>query len=228
YVFIRMIFEKMYFREIAQVDEIYTNSTNLQNAIRKYLGRESQIIYPPVDTATFIPTTEKGDYYISFSKLSSLKRVARTVEVFREMPDKKLLVIYGQNDPQKEEIMNLGERYANITFLTLTDNNELPKYIAGAIATIFIAKNEDFGMVALESMSCGVPVIGVQEGGIQETVIDGETGILISAEATKTELISVVQKLDRETALIMQDACIKRAKEFSLENFEKIVKEKFL
>jgi hypothetical protein len=54
-----MIFEKMYFREIAQVDEIYTNSTNLQNAIRKYLGRESQIIYPPVDTATFIPTTEK-------------------------------------------------------------------------------------------------------------------------------------------------------------------------
>lgn len=151
----------MYFREIAQVDEIYTNSTNLQNAIRKYLGRESQIIYPPVDTNTFIPVEEKNDYYISFSKLSTLKRVARTVEAFREMPDKKLLVIYGQNDPQKEEIMNLGARYENITFLTLTDNNELPKYIARAIATIFIAKNEDFGMVALESMSCGVPVIGV-------------------------------------------------------------------
>ncbi len=149
----------MYFREIAQVDEIYTNSTNLQNAIRKYLGRESRIIYPPVDTDYFVPTEEKNDYYISFSKLSTLKRVARTVEAFREMPDKKLLVIYGQNDPQKEEIMNLGAGYENITFLTLTDNNELPKYISRAIATIFIAKNEDFGMVALESMSCGVPVI---------------------------------------------------------------------
>lgn len=59
YIFIRMIFEKMYFREIAQVDEIYTNSTNLQNAIQKYLGRESQIIYPPVDTDYFFSTAEK-------------------------------------------------------------------------------------------------------------------------------------------------------------------------
>jgi hypothetical protein len=70
------------------------------------------------------------------------------------MPDKKLIVIYGQNDPQKEEIMNLGKGYQNITFLTLEDNNQLPSYVSRAIATIFIAKNEDFGMVALESMSC--------------------------------------------------------------------------
>jgi len=59
-------------------------------------------------------------------------------------------------------------------------------------------------------------------------VINGKTGILISAEITKVKLISAVQKLDRETALTMKDACIKRAEEFSLESFEKIVKEKFL
>ena len=55
------------------------------------------------------PLSQGGDnYYISFSKLSSLKRVARTVEAFREMPDRKLLVIYGENDPQKDEIMALA------------------------------------------------------------------------------------------------------------------------
>ena len=70
------------------------------------------------------------DYYISFSKLSTLKRVARTVEAFREMPDRKLLVIYGENDPQKDEIMALSRGYENITFLTLTDNNELPRFVA--------------------------------------------------------------------------------------------------
>ncbi len=70
------------------------------------------------------------DYYISFSKLSSLKRVAHTVEAFRDMPDKKLLVIYGQNDPQRDEIIALAKGHDNITFLTLADNNELPRYVA--------------------------------------------------------------------------------------------------
>jgi glycosyltransferase involved in cell wall biosynthesis len=154
YIIIRMVFERMYRWEVSQVDEIYVNSTNLQFAMKHWLGRESQILHPPVDMSVFVPTIERGDYYISFSKLSSLKRVHLTVEAFREMPDKKLIVIYGQNDPQKEEIMNLGKGYQNITFLTLEDNNQLPSYVSRAIATIFIAKNEDFGMVALESMSC--------------------------------------------------------------------------
>ncbi len=70
------------------------------------------------------------DYYISFSKLSSLKRVSRAVEAFREMPDKKLLVIYGENDPQKSEIMAMAKDSPNITFLKLEDNNELPHYVA--------------------------------------------------------------------------------------------------
>lgn len=48
------------------------------------------------------------DFYLSFSKLSSLKRVNRVVEAFREMPDQKLLVIYGENDPQKDEIMSMA------------------------------------------------------------------------------------------------------------------------
>lgn len=124
--------------------------------------------------------------------------------------------------------MTLAKGYENITFLTLKDNNELPHYIARAIATLFIARNEDFGMVALESMACGVPVIGVDEGGIRETVIDGKTGILLSPEATKEELITAIRKLDPETARIMKDTCIERAQEFSLKNFEKIVQDKFL
>ncbi|NDK19322.1 glycosyltransferase family 4 protein [Candidatus Gracilibacteria bacterium] len=228
YILIRAIFEQMYRKELSMVDEIYVNSTNLQVAMKQYLDQESQILHPPVDTDYFIPTKEKGDYYISFSKLSSLKRVERTVEAFREMPEEKLLVIYGENDPQKDEIITLAKGYENITFLTLTNNNELPRYIAGAIATIFIARNEDFGMVSLESMSCGVPVIGVDEGGIRETIIDGKTGILLSPEATKEELISAVHKLNLETALTMKTDCIERAQEFSLNAFEKIVREKFL
>lgn len=112
--------------------------------------------------------------------------------------------------------------------MRLADNNELPRYVASAIAVIFIAKNEDFGMVALESMSCGVPVIGVNEGGIKETVIDGETGILISPWAPIDELKTAVRNLDRARADSMRDACIARAEQFSLKHFEKTIREKFL
>lgn len=83
-------------------------------------------------------------------------------------------------------------------------------------------------MVALESMACGVPVIGVDEGGIRETVIDGQTGVLLSAEARKEELIGAVDELTRERAQSMQDACIRRAEQFSLGAFEERVREKFL
>lgn len=105
----------MYLNELRKVDTIYVNSRNLQMAMKKHLGRESEIIHPPVDTELFSPLEKTsaevqalGEYYVSFSKLSSLKRVARAIEAFREMPDKKLLVIYGKNDPQKDEIMKLG------------------------------------------------------------------------------------------------------------------------
>lgn len=170
----------------------------------------------------------RDSYYISFSKLSTLKRVDQVVEAFREMPDKKLLVIHGENDPQKDEITGMAKNHHNIAFLILEDNNELPRYIARAIATIFIAKNEDFGMVALESMACGVPVIGVDEGGIKETVVDGKTGILIPSEANKEVLKTAIQNMTQECALSMKEDCVHRAKEFSLKNFERIVKEKFL
>lgn len=235
YIVMRWIWEWMYRRELAQVDEIYVNSRNLQVAMRQYLGRESEIIHPPVDIDYFTPLSTSGeglgvrwDYYLSYSKLSTLKRINRTVEAFREMPDRKLLVIYGENDPQKDEIMAMASWYPNITFLRLADNNELPRYVASAIAVIFIAKNEDFGMVALESMSCGVPIIGVNEGGIRETVIDGETGILISPEAPIDELKTAVENLDRVRADSMRDACVAHVEQFSLKHFEKTIREKFL
>ena len=74
-----------------------------------------------------------------------------------------MLFLHGENDPQKSEFYALAQGYENIKFLTLSDNTELPRYISGAIATIAISKNEDFGMITLESMACGVPVIAVDE-----------------------------------------------------------------
>jgi glycosyltransferase involved in cell wall biosynthesis len=75
-------------------------------------------LYPPVDLDLFKFISQE-DYYLSFARLSDAKRVDRVVEAFKSLSDKKLVVIYGENDPQKEKIFNLAKDSQNISFVTL-------------------------------------------------------------------------------------------------------------
>lgn len=102
-------------------------------------------------------------YFLSFSKLSYFKRIDRVIEAFTIRDDLHLVLIYGDRDPDKDVLLMLAAGHPNIHPVRLGDNALLPSYIRGAMATIFIPKHEDFGMVAIESLSCGTPVIGVDE-----------------------------------------------------------------
>ena len=82
-------------------------------------------------------------------------------------------------------------------------------------------------MVATESMACGVPVIGVAEGGLLETVIDGETGILISGTLSTNKIKKAVTDMTRTMSLSMTEASILQAKNFSRESFDEIILRKF-
>lgn len=112
-----------------------------------------------MDLSQFLPSETHGDYYYSWARLASIKRVDRIVEAFAQMPDKKLIFSYGNNDPEKEEILEIAKQYSNITAIKSPDDPELIKLISEAIATIYIPIDEDFGMSPVESMACGVPVI---------------------------------------------------------------------
>jgi glycosyltransferase involved in cell wall biosynthesis len=216
---------RAFFRDLSQIDRIYVNGKNLQSYCLKHLGRESEILYPPVDTAEFRPCDlkEKGDYYLSFSKLATFKRVDAAVRAFREMPDKKFLVVYGINDPQKDEVLALAALSPNIECRILADNAELPKIVARAIATVFVSKNEDFWMVAIESMAAGTPVIAADSGGLRETVVADATGIFVAEDFSVEDLKRAVSEMTPERAFSMRAACLERAEEFSKERFEKEV-----
>ena len=148
----------MYLRDVKKMDLILTNSKNTQARIKKYLGLESHILYPPVDLDKFQYISTQ-DYYLSFARLADAKRVDKIVEAFLQVPDKKLIVIYGKNDPAKDKIFSLASNAKNIECITLEDNNLLEKYIGNCIATIYIPIDEDFGMSPVESMSAGKPVL---------------------------------------------------------------------
>ncbi len=159
---VRSLVLRGFFKNLAKIDRIYVNGENLRAYCLEHLGRESEILYPPVDTLEFSPCAgdEKEDYYVSFSKLATFKRVDAAVRAFKSMPEKRLLVVHGQNDPQKDEVIASAENAPNIEFRVLSDNRELPRIVSKAVATVFVSKNEDFGMVAIESMAAGTPVIG--------------------------------------------------------------------
>ncbi|MDD2871077.1 MAG: glycosyltransferase [Candidatus Gracilibacteria bacterium] len=213
------IFKKMYEYDISKMDLILTNSINTKNRIKKFLGIDSVVLYPPVDLSQF-KYINQGDYYLSFARLSHAKRVDKIVEAFKQMPDKKLIVIYGENDPQKNEIFDIAEGYKNIQFITLPGNVGFTDYIGKCIASIYIPVDEDFGMSPVESMSAGKPVLGVNEGGLKETIIDKKTGILIQDGTDIDEIIKAVNYLSPDICLSMRDDCEKRAADFSLSNFE--------
>lgn len=97
-------------------------------------------------------------------------------------------------------------------------DEELRELIRGAIATIYVPIDEDFGMSPVESMACGTPVIGVNDGGLKESIIDGKTGILINPRCVPEDIQEAVQKIT--TMKDLSTACIERASDFGLKKFE--------
>ena len=198
---------------------ILTNSINTQERIKKFTGINAKVLYPPVDTKKFVFLWQK-DYYLSFARLADAKRVDKIVEAFKYMPDKKLIVIYGENDPARNKIFSIAKGFSNIAFITLKNNVWFEEYIGNCIATIYIPIDEDFGMSPIESMSAGKPVLWVDDGGLKETIIHEKTGILIPKEANIDDIISGISYLWKEKSILMKQDCQERAQKFNLENFE--------
>ncbi len=219
FLFVSYIFRKMYERDISKMDLILTNSINTQKRIKKFLWIDSKILYPPVDLDEFKFISQK-DYYLSFARLSDAKRVDKVVEAFKKLPDKKLVIIYWENDPQREKIFDLAKDCKNIEFKTLPWNVGFTDYVGNCIATIYIPIDEDFWMSPVESMAAGKPVLWVNEGWLKETVIDKKTWVLIPEWAKIEDIIEAVEYLTSEKCLEMRKACETRARDFSLEEFK--------
>ena len=162
-----LFFRQWYLRDLRAMDLILANSQTNANFLGKLAPKVPiQVLYPPVNTKEFYPLPPDapvGSYFLSYARLTHAKRVDVIIQAFLRMPELKLKVVYGKNDPQLEEFRNLAKEAQNIEFITLSDNSELPDIVRNAIATICVSRNEDFGMVAVESMASGTPVIAVGE-----------------------------------------------------------------
>ncbi len=205
-------------RSVARVDKIVTNSRNTAGRIKKFLGRESAIVYPPCDTSRF-RHEEDGGYWLSVNRLYPEKRVDVQVNAFRRMPGERLVVIgdYGKGDDAAKYAERIkAEKPANVAIAGNVSEEELIGYYARCRGLITTAADEDFGMTAVEAMASGKPVIAVGEGGYLESVIDGITGVFI--KCNEDAVIGAVKEISREPGEY-REACLARSKKFDVSLF---------
>ena len=212
----------LYENAIRKMDLILADSKNVQNRIQKFLGLESTVLYPPCDVDKFNWMGQE-DYYLSTARLTSYKRVDIIIQAFIKLPQKRLIIT--STGPDEKKLKQLAEGFANIQFTGDINDNELKNLIGNSIATIYIPKDEDFGISPVESMAAGKPVIGSGEGGLLETVIHGETGWLSSPNISVEELVQMLDAANPKLAHSMRFSCEKQAEGFRTELFINKIKD---
>ncbi len=174
------------------VDHFVANSHFVARRIRKFYRRDAEVIYPPVSVEDFEPADHKGDFYVCLSRLVPYKRTDLVVQAFNRMPDHRLVVI--GDGPEYKRISALAGQ--NVRMMGHQPFDQVRKYLMMAKATIFAAE-EDFGIVPVESMACGTPVLAYGKGGATETIVEGKTGMFFD-DQTPFALMSVVERFERQ------------------------------
>jgi len=159
-----------------RVDAYLANSNTTQRRIQAYFGRESRIVYPPVEIERFDPTTAVegggGDHYLVLSELMPHKRIDVAVRAFNEL--RRPLIVAGDG-PDMRRLRSIAG--PTIRFVGRVSDREVAHLLETSRALVVTAI-EEFGIAAVEAQAAGRPVFSVGMGGALETVIDGVTGCL--------------------------------------------------
>ena len=207
----------------ARVDAFVANSHHVAARVRRYWRREASVVHPPVDVGAFSPVAPDalGDFYLWAGELVGYKRPEVAVDAFLGT-DRKLVVVGGG-----ERLGSLRRRAAgaaNVELLGRVGFATLRDRLARCRALVFPGE-EDFGMVPVEAMASGRPVVALGRGGALDTVVDGATGVLYD-EPTAAGLRAALARFEAELeARVDPAALVAHARAFSAERFREGVLE---
>jgi len=175
-----------------RVDHFIANSSFVAERIQKYYGRESEVINPPVDTENFHISEKPEEYFLAVGRLIPYKKFDLLVETFNQLGLPLKIVGTG---PEEKKLRQIAKE--NIELLGHISNEELRKTYANCKAFLF-PQIEDFGIVPIEAMASGRPVIALKKGGALDSIQEGVTGIFFE-EQTPESLTEAIKKLEKTT-----------------------------
>lgn len=201
-----------------RVDIFLANSSFVSRRIEKYYHRKSSVIFPPVDTGFFDIKNDKREYYLGAGRMVPYKKFDLLVDAFNKNGLPLKLVGDG---PQRSELQKKAKK--NIEFMGLVNDADMPRIYSGAKAFL-LPQKEDFGIVAVESLSCGTPVIAYKGGGVLEIVSDHENGLFFEEQTADclNEALSKFNALSFDAQEIRKSAA-KFDKKIFQEKIKKIV-----
>jgi glycosyltransferase involved in cell wall biosynthesis len=173
-----------------RVDYFIANSKTVQKRIKKYYRRDSEVIYPPVETDKFYITKNIENYFLIGCRLAPYKRVDLVVESFKKLGSEYKLKIFGSGIDEKR-LKKIASGCDNIEFLGRVSEKDKASLYSKALAFVN-PQEEDFGITPVESMASGRPVIAYKKGGATETIVEGKTGIFFK-EQTVESLSEVIK-----------------------------------
>lgn len=215
YAAIINFFLRHYDYETAQrVDYFIANSKETARRVKKFYRRDSTVIYPPVEIKKQknVNKQQEKKYYLSVGRLTYSKQIDVIIQACNELKQPLKIVGVGKEIEALQAIAG-----PTVEFLGGVSDEELDRLYSGAKALLFCALDEDFGMVPVEAMGRGVPVIALAQGGVKETVINGKTGIWFEQPESES-LKKAIQLFEKETK-DWSNACIIQAEQFSKEHF---------
>lgn len=210
------------YRASQNVDYFIANSEEVRARIQKFYRRDAAVVYPPVKLATGKRVKEEGtsSYYLAGGRLARAKGINVIVKAF--LKNGKNLKIFGKGFAGYEDELRLIASGAdNIEFVGEVTDAEKLNLMRNAKAYVFSSYDEDFGITPVEAMSVGTAVVSYRSGGVQETVVEGKTGVFYG-QNTAEELTKAIRRFEK--VKIHSKDCIERAKLFSCETFERKIR----
>jgi len=199
----------------ARVDYFLANSNYVRQRIKKFYRREAQVIHPPIDVQAFRCSAQpREDYYLVVSELVSYKRVDLAVEACNQLHQR--LVVIGSGEQHKKMAALAGD---SVTLLGRQPFAVIKDHYASCRALIFPGQ-EDFGMVPVEAMASGAPVIAFRKGGATETVKDGVTGVFFD-QPTVASLLDAIQQFEKKASEFSESEIVAHAEQFDIAKFKK-------
>jgi glycosyltransferase involved in cell wall biosynthesis len=171
-----------------RVHYFVANSQNVRERIQRHYNRDAEVIYPPVDVSDFRISSCDGGYFLIVSAFAPYKRIDLAIEAFNKTGERLVIVGDGQENNRLR-----GLAKSNVEFVGSATGNQLARYYENSTALIFPGE-EDFGIVPLEAMACGKPVIAFRKGGAVESVVEnGEnrTGLFFGDQTVESLLDAI-------------------------------------